>query len=107
MNDDTYIVDEIPALHPAYAALGPNGYWFYWEKTEDGKFKWNPRWVVTDVEHWKKTLADVKEKLEKLEKEEMETPEEARTTEWYQIISARKRDLIEDIRYYEFKAGVG
>lgn len=101
------IVDEIPSLHEAYADLGPNGYWVYWEKMEDGRWKWNPEWRLFDDEYWKTALADAKKELEEIERCEKETPENARTTEWFQIISARKRDAVEEIRFFESKVRFG
>lgn len=68
---------------------------------------WNPKWVTLNMEYWQSRLNELKKDMEGLEKCEKDTPEEERTTEWFHIISARRRDLVEDIRYTESKLATG
>ena len=47
---DEGIVDMIPLLHRTYVNLTPDGYWTYWEKLPDGRYKWNPVWRLNDAD---------------------------------------------------------
>lgn len=98
--DNEWIVSVIPSLHPSYAIQGADGYWRYWEKLEDGKWKWNPKWVTASMIQIMDYLDSLEKDWSDLEREECETSEEKKTTEWYQTISGRKLSLHTELEHY-------
>ena len=106
MDSGNWIVDEIPGLHRTYANLDDEGYWVYWEPTDDGRWRWNPKWVVYDHTIFRNILTELELELSKLVKEEAETPEKDKTNEWYQSIAGRKLSLDTEISYYHHKLAI-
>jgi len=93
-------VKEIPALHPAYVSLGEHGFWNYWQKQLDGTYMWNPTWEVNENEKIIAHLEGLIDDWVSLTKEEKETEEKDRTTEWFQTISGKKLSLLTEIDHY-------